>query len=275
MHDVKKINIMENIHDENDHIANHVNEDMTQQEIFVMNVMGAPGVGKTTTLKNIIKNLKGLKPYVIEGDIESDIDTKDLRSLGITTFQINTFGACHLDAPMIHNSVQNIMFDEKGVLFIENIGNLVCPAEFSIGEHVKMLISTVTEGSDKPYKYPLAFEKADLIILNKVDLIPYLDFDEDFFMKGVRALNKDVPVFKVSGRTGEGFEEVVAWIAKRAENARAVHHSHAHHDHDHEDDHQHAHTHDHSHDGHSHSHDHDHSHDQHGHGNDGHDHKHE
>ncbi|WP_084145964.1 hydrogenase nickel incorporation protein HypB [Anaerovorax odorimutans] len=246
MHDVKKINVMENIHDENDHIASHVNEDMTENGIFVMNVMGAPGVGKTTTLKNIIKNLEGLKPYVIEGDIESDIDTKDLRNLGITTFQINTFGACHLDAPLIHNSVQNIMFDEKGVLFIENIGNLVCPAEFSIGEHVKMLISTVTEGSDKPYKYPLAFENADIIIINKVDLIPYLDFDEDFFMKGVRALNKDVPVFKVSGKTGEGFKEVAAWIKEKAENIKATHH---HHEHDHSHDgyeHSHAH-HDHNH----------------------------
>lgn len=214
MHDVLKVSLMENIHGENDHIASHVNEDMTEQGVYVINVMGAPGVGKTTTLKNIIKNLS-IKPYVIEGDIESDIDTKDLRSLGIDTFQINTFGACHLDAPMIHNTVQNIKFDEKGVLFIENIGNLVCPAEFSIGEHSKMLISSVTEGSDKPYKYPLAFEKADIIILNKTDLIPYLDFDEEFFMKGVRALNKNVPVFKVSGRTGEGFADVASWIEER------------------------------------------------------------
>lgn len=229
MHDVKKINVMENIYDENDHIASHVNEDMTEQGIFVVNVMGAPGVGKTTTLKNIIKRLAGFKPYVIEGDIESDLDTKDLRSLGINTFQINTFGACHLDAPMIHNSVQNIMFDEKGILFIENIGNLVCPAEFSIGEHVKMLISTVTEGSDKPYKYPLAFEKADIIIVNKVDLIPYLDFDEEFFMKGVRALNKEVPVFKVSGKTGEGFEEVAAWLMKQAQQPKKMPHHHHHH----------------------------------------------
>lgn len=226
MHDVLKVNMMANIHDENDHIAAHTNEELTDRQIYVINVMGAPGVGKTTTLKNIIKNMKGLKPYVIEGDIESDIDTRDLRGLGITTFQINTFGACHLDAPMIHNQVQNIRFDEKGVLFIENIGNLVCPAEFSIGEHCKMLISTVTEGSDKPYKYPLAFEKADVIILNKIDLLPYLDFDEEFYMKGVRALNRDVPVFKVSGKTGEGFAEVAAWIGEQAAKTKTVHHHH-------------------------------------------------
>ncbi len=225
MHDVKKLNIMENIHDENDHIAEHVNEDLTEYGVLVVNEMGGPGVGKTTTLKNIIKRLS-MKAYVIEGDIESDIDTKDLRSLGITTFQINTFGACHLDAPMIHNMVQNIAFEKKGILFIENIGNLVCPAEFSIGEHVKMLISTVTEGSDKPYKYPLAFEKADIIIINKIDLIPYLDFDEDYFMKGVRALNKKVPVFKVSGKTGEGFDQVTAWFEERAKTIEVKHHHH-------------------------------------------------
>jgi len=225
MHDVRKINVMENIHDENDHIAAHVNEDLSNHGILVVNEMGAPGVGKTTTLKNIIKRLK-LKAYVIEGDIESDIDTKDLRSLGITTFQINTFGACHLDAPMIHNMAQNMEFGESGILFIENIGNLVCPAEFSIGEHVKMLISTVTEGSDKPYKYPLAFEKADIIIINKIDLIPYLDFDEEYFMKGVRALNKEVPVFKVSGKTGEGFDQVALWFEEKAGNIQVKHDHH-------------------------------------------------
>ncbi len=241
MHDVLKVNMMENIYEENDHIAVHTNEALTDQHIFVINVMGAPGVGKTTTLKNIIKNLDGLKPYVIEGDIESDIDTKNLRELGIETFQINTFGACHLDAPLIHNMVQNMKFDEKGVLFIENIGNLVCPAEFSIGEHCKMLISTVTEGSDKPYKYPLAFEKADIIILNKVDLLPYLDFDEEYFMKGVRSLNKEVPVFKVSGKTGDGFTEAAAWIQQRAKEEKAAHH---HHHNDEHSEHHHHHNHD-------------------------------
>ena len=215
MHDIRKINVMEGILDENDHIAEHINEHMTAHGVLVLNVRGAPGVGKSTTLRNLVKHLE-LKPYVIEGDIESDIDTKNLNELGIETHQINTHGECHLDAPMIEHMTGHIEFKEPGILFIENIGNLVCPAEFSIGEHVMMLISTVTEGSDKPYKYPLAFEKADIILLNKVDLIPYLDFDEEFFMKGVRALNKDAPVIKVSGKTGEGFEEVAKWLTDRA-----------------------------------------------------------
>ena len=241
MHDISKINVMETIMDENDHIAEHVNEHMSAHGVLVINEMGAPGVGKTTTLRNIISRLDGIKPYVIEGDIESDLDTQTLRELGIDTHQINTFGACHLDAPMIDHMIDHMHFDhseQRAALFIENIGNLVCPAEFSIGEHIKMLISTVTEGSDKPYKYPLAFEKADVIILNKVDLIPYLDFDEEFFMKGVRALNKDVPVFKVSGKTGEGFDEVAEWIKSKALALETREH---HHDHEHDHHHNHEH----------------------------------
>ena len=241
MHDIRKINVMENIMDENDHIAEHVNEHMSAHGVLVINEMGAPGVGKTTTLRNIISRLDGIKPYVIEGDIESDLDTQTLKGLGIDTHQINTFGACNLDAPMIDHMIDHMHFDhseQRAALFIENIGNLVCPAEFSIGEHIKMLISTVTEGSDKPYKYPLAFEKADVIILNKVDLIPYLDFDEEFFMKGVRALNKDVPVFKVSGKTGEGFDEVAEWIKSKALALETREH---HHDHEHDHHHNHEH----------------------------------
>ncbi len=248
MHDIRKVDVMEGILDENDQIAGHVNEHLRTHGILAINEMGAPGVGKTTALKHIFKHLKGFKPYVIEGDIESDLDTRDLQGMGIDTHQINTYGACHLDAPMIEHTVGHMSFDEAGMLFIENIGNLVCPAEFSIGEHVMMLVSTVTEGSDKPYKYPLAFEKADIILLNKMDLVPYLDFDEEFFMKGVRALNKEVPVFPVSGKTGEGFEEVAAWLIERAGKlqARNRDHHHDYHRHDHHgncDAHAHQHEH--------------------------------
>jgi hydrogenase nickel incorporation protein HypB len=247
MHDVAKISVMEDIHGENGRIAADVNHALTHKSVFAVNEMGAPGIGKTTVLLNIIEQLAVLapsvKPIVIEGDIESDIDTQKLRSLGISASQINTFGACHLDAPQIHNAVSNIDFasDDGAILFIENVGNLVCPAEFSIGEHVKMLICSVTEGSDKPYKYPLAFEKAGLILLNKVDLIPHLDFDEEFFMKGVRALNKSAPVIKVSGKMGEGFKEASEILLDMKRTALASH-AHAHsHSHEHSEGHPHSH----------------------------------
>jgi hydrogenase nickel incorporation protein HypB len=123
---------------------------------------------------------------------------------------------------MVHNAVQNMDFNEPGVLFIENIGNLVCPAEFSVGEHVKLLVCSVTEGGDKPYKYPLAFEKAGAVLINKIDLAPFVDFDEDFFMKGLRALNKAAPVFSVSGKTGEGFDRAAAWLAEQARALRGA-----------------------------------------------------
>jgi len=215
MHDVRKISVMEDILTENDHIAFHIREKLTKKGILCVNVMGTPGAGKTTVLKNITKRLQGLTPYVIEGDIESDIDTVEFQKLGIKAYQINTFGACHLDAPMISSMIDSFDFDKKGILFIENVGNLVCPAEFSVGEHVRLLVASVTEGSDKPYKYPLAFERADVIILNKIDLLPYVDFDEEFFLKGVRGLNKSAEIFKVSGKTGGGFEEVVSWLTSR------------------------------------------------------------
>ena len=189
MHMVKA-GVMENIYAHNNHIAEHVRHYLTERNIFAV--------------------------YVIEGDIESDIDTERLRKQHVKAAQINTFGACHLDAPLVHNAVHTMDFDAPGILFIENVGNLVCPAELDIGEHMKLLIVSVADGSDKPYKYPLAFEKADMILLNKVDLMPYLDFDEEFFMKGIRHLNKNAPVFKVSGKTGEGYEEAAKWICEKA-----------------------------------------------------------
>jgi len=214
MSENKEIEIMQSVYDKNDQVASQINASLTSKGIYAINVMGAPGAGKTTSLIQMIKRLTEVTSYVIEGDIEADFDTKTLQSLGVKAIQINTGGACHLDSPLIGEAVDELNISD-GVLFIENIGNLVCPAEFMIGEHAKMLISTVTEGSDKPYKYPLAFEKADLILLNKCDLLPYIDFDEDFFMKGVRALNQTAPVIKVSGKTEEGYEKVVEWIAEK------------------------------------------------------------
>jgi len=220
MHDTRTIDVKESIHSENDRIADHTKHDLTHKGVFAVNMMGAPGVGKTTVLLNTIERLKDFKPFVIEGDIESDLDTQTLLGRGVPAVQINTFGACHLDAPLVHNAARNIDFGEgPAILFIENVGNLVCPAEFRIGEHIKLLICSVTEGSDKPYKYPLAFGEADIVLLNKVDLCPYLDFDEEFFVKGFRALNKEAPLIKVSGTTGEGFDEAAAVIERMAVEA--------------------------------------------------------
>ncbi|MGV8983909.1 hydrogenase nickel incorporation protein HypB [Clostridium sp.] len=211
----KKIDVMESIFYKNDKIAEETNAILDKSGILAINVMGAPGAGKTSVITSIIKELNDLKSYVVEGDIESDIDTKTLKALGIDTIQINTHGACHLDAPTISLALKEFKMNEPGVMFIENIGNLVCPAEFQIGEHIKMLIVTVTEGSDKPYKYPLAFEKADIIIINKWDLIPYVNFDEKYFMCGVRALNPTALVVKVSSTENTGFHEVIEWIRKK------------------------------------------------------------
>lgn len=204
--------VMAAIYEVSDRIAADTNKSLSAAGILTVNVMGAPGAGKTSVLKNLIQAMPERKPYVLEGDIESDIDTLAMQKLGVATHQINTHGACHLDAQVIADAVRSLPLNSPGILYIENIGNLVCPAEFVIGEHLKMLIVTVTDGSDKPYKYPLAFEKADLIILNKIDLLPFVDFDEEYFMRGLRALNPAAPVFSVSARQGSGFEDIAAWF---------------------------------------------------------------
>ncbi len=211
----RQIDMVQAIYGENDRIAMDTQAELTQKGVFAVNVMGAPGAGKTSSIINLIEALPDRKVYVIEGDIESDIDTVKLKELGIDAIQINTNGACHLDAPTIRNFLSDLPMDQPGILMIENIGNLVCPAEFLIGEHIKMLICSVAEGSDKPYKYPLAFEKADIILLTKNDLKELIEFDDEFFYRGVKALNKKAPVFEVNAKTGAGFDAVGTWFEER------------------------------------------------------------
>jgi len=149
---------------------------------------------------------------VIEGDVASDIDTKALRDLGIDAYQIETGGDCHLSAAMIETIVGRMELKKNGWLFVESIGNLICPAEFVIGEDIKLVISSTAEGSDKPYKYPTIFQKAAAVILTKKDLAPYVGFDYGFFSAGVRALNPDARIFQVNALSGEGFDAVVEWL---------------------------------------------------------------
>ena len=208
----KDIEIKKDIRSEREKIADATRQRLREQGVYAFNVIGAPGAGKTSCLLRIVEGLPGISCSVIEGDIQSDIDTEKLRAAGIRAVQINTGGECHLDGIQIKHALDLLPPEEPGLLFIENIGNLVCPAESNIGEEMKLLIVTVAEGADKPYKYPLAFEKAGGILLNKADLIPHVEFDMAYFMRGIRALNPEAPVFEVSAKAGEGFSEVCAWI---------------------------------------------------------------
>lgn len=210
------IDVKQDIYKETSELANEINKKLSEKRIFTVNILGGAGAGKTSVLIRIAQRLGDIDKFVIEGDLESDIDTKKLQSLGFKSYQINTHGTCHLNAPMIDAITGQIDLKNGGMLFIENIGNLVCPAEFDIGEHVKMLVCSVPEGSDKPYKYPIAFQKAGAVILNKTDLAPYIDFDRKYFLDGVKATNPTAPVFEVSCRTGEGFQAVVDWLIERS-----------------------------------------------------------
>jgi len=213
----EKIEVKESVYERNDRISKETKEFLKSRGVLAVNVLGAPGAGKTSLIESVIKRA-GIRSYVVEGDIESDIDVKKLGEQGIEAVQINTHGACHLDAPVVKKALSEIEFSEPGILFVENIGNLICPAELTIGEHAVMLVLTVTEGSDKPYKYPLAFQKADVIVLNKTDLLAYVEFDERYFLEGVRTLNPDAPVFRVSAKTGAGVGDVVEWLKERKKN---------------------------------------------------------
>jgi len=216
MSDSKTIDVKASVYARNEKLARSFNAKLTQKGIFCVNVMGSPGVGKTTTLIRILEKLDA-PSGVIEGDIESDIDTQKLNNLGFPAVQINTGGACHLDAPVVEDAFAGLSLS-GGFLFIENIGNLICPVSYLLGEHTKLLVCAVTDGSDKPYKYPNAFEKSDIILLNKKDLMDYVNFDMEFFKTGISKLNPKAPLFLVSGETGEGFDEVVEWLRNKAKN---------------------------------------------------------
>lgn len=207
-----KIVMRKAVYAENDELARGVRDELRGLGVFTVNVLGGAGAGKTSAIIRLIENLPGRRVRVVEGDIESDIDTDRLRSLGVEAFQIRTGGDCHLNAPMMRAVLPKLDLTGGGFLFVENIGNLVCPAEFVIGEDVKLLVCSVPEGADKPYKYPAAFERAAAVVLGKTDLLPYVPFDVDYFKAGVRALNPDAPIFEVSALKGEGFGPLAAWL---------------------------------------------------------------
>jgi hydrogenase nickel incorporation protein HypB len=211
-----EVSVVKDILNANDQIAAANRSLLAARGVTAVNIMASPGAGKTSVIAATAERLPAdLRPGVIEGDLASSIDTDALLARGIPAVQINTGGNCHLDAPMIRSALPRLPLDEIGVLFIENVGNLVCPAEFDLGAALAVVIGSVPEGHDKPYKYPGMFAAADAVLLNKADLRAYFDFDLDYFRRGLAMVNPDAPLFLVSCRTAEGFDEWLSWLVSR------------------------------------------------------------
>lgn len=209
-----KIKVLQNILSANDQRAQENHELFEGHKVCAINITASPGAGKTSTIMAAIRALKGeIGIGVIEGDISSSIDAEAVSKEGIPAVQINTGGACHLDATMLSNAFDSLPLAEIDLLFIENVGNLICPASFALGEHKKVLVASVPEGDDKPYKYPVMFSQSDLVILNKIDLLPYVKFDRQRFIDAVRGLNKNATIIEISCTTGEGIERWLEWLA--------------------------------------------------------------
>jgi hydrogenase nickel incorporation protein HypB len=211
-----KIDLVTGLLDSNAVMAHRNKDIFKENKNYVINLMGVPGCGKTTVLERVIAALKEKVTIgVVEGDLYTTKDAERIDGFGIPTVQINTVGACHLDAATVGKACHDLSLKNIELLVIENIGNLVCPAEFDLGEDAKVLVMSVTEGNDKPWKYPLMFRKADLIIVNKMDLISYTDFDIEQFKLDMKEINSDVEVWPVSARTGEGMSELTEWLYTR------------------------------------------------------------
>ena len=199
----------------NDHLAQHNRDLFAQQGITALNLMSSPGSGKTSLLERTIADLGDASPVcVIEGDQETTFDSDRIRRAGARAVQVNTGAGCHLDAPMVQKAVEALDPQPGSWLFIENVGNLVCPALFDVGEHAKVVIISVTEGQDKPLKYPHMFSVADLVIVNKTDLLPYVDFDLETFSSHAQSLNRGVEIVTMSVKSGDGLADWYAWLQK-------------------------------------------------------------
>ncbi|MCB2199077.1 hydrogenase nickel incorporation protein HypB [bacterium] len=202
----------------NDSIAEQNLAAFDEAGVYTVNVLGSPGSGKTTLLEKLAEKLNNrVKAAVIEGDLATSKDAERIEKLGWPTIQINTGGGCHLEANMVSSAMKNLPLDTSNLLFIENVGNLVCTASHKLGERLRIVVLSATEGDDKVSKYPPMFQKTNALIMNKADLLPYTDFDVDRMEEDARRLNPDVEIFKVSARTGEGIAEVADWLVAKRE----------------------------------------------------------
>jgi len=212
-----KLTIAEDVLDANDTIARANREDFDRHAVRVVNLMSAPGAGKTSLLERSLGGLEGVRPGVLVGDVQGTLDAERLSALHIPVTQLNTDpgfgGECHLDANMVRSAIASVPLEEIDLLVVENVGNLVCPAEFRIGEDARAMVCSVTEGEDKPLKYPLMFRSCELVVINKVDLLAHLDFDLGKLLANLEAVNPAAETILASARSGEGTERLAGWLA--------------------------------------------------------------
>ncbi|HSJ07034.1 MAG TPA: hydrogenase nickel incorporation protein HypB [Longimicrobiales bacterium] len=211
-----KVPVVTQILKANDQVALEVRARLDEHAITAFNIMASPGAGKTSVILRTVEALPGgMVPAVIEGDIASSIDADTIAARGVDVVQVNTGGNCHLDAPMVRTALEHLDLGRADVLFIENVGNLICPANYRLGADRGVVVASVPEGHDKPYKYPGIFAGADVVVLNKCDLIDVLDFDVAAFERGVRMVNPGVPIVHLSCRTGDGVPEWMTWLLEQ------------------------------------------------------------
>jgi hydrogenase nickel incorporation protein HypB len=221
-----KVTVVEDALDANNTIASANRADFDRAAVKVVNLMSAPGAGKTTLLEHVVADLPGVRVGVLEGDVQGSMDADRLASHHIPVVQLNTDpsfgGECHLDANMVRSALPALPLPDLDLLVVENVGNLVCPAEFKIGEDARVMVCSITEGEDKPLKYPLMFRTCELVIINKVDLLPALDFDLDRLLYNIDQVHPDVPTLLVSARTGAGVERWRDWLTALARREELV-----------------------------------------------------
>lgn len=213
MKELKILEIKQNIFDDNNKEADKLRMSLKERRVFLLNLMSSPGSGKTTTLTRTIEQLKdSLRIGVMEADIDSDVDAKKIAELGVESIQLHTGGMCHLDADMTRQGLEGIGTDELDLIVLENVGNLVCPAEFDTGAVKNAMILSVPEGHDKPLKYPLMFSICDVVLINKIDVMPYFDFDMEACKEYILQRNPNAVIIPISAKTGEGIDKWTAWL---------------------------------------------------------------
>ena len=249
------VSVLHSLLDENDHTAKHNREHFNAHNVLAINLMSSPGAGKTALLEATIKALKAdaardISIAVIEGDLETENDAERIRKQGVEAIQIATGSACHLDAHMIHQALHSLKLDGLDIVFIENVGNLVCPASFDLGQHLNVTLLSVPEGDDKPAKYPVMFRSADLVLISKSDLLPVLDdFKPENARQYLHDIASDAPVFELSSKDQSGMQQWFDWLFDQIEKQKAylaehpVASGHHHHEHEHEHEHEHQHSH--------------------------------